>query len=84
MEDILNNKFGTYVRSEKYEAETKIERRILFFIRNYEYDNNTLANEISKEFDLTLDQAMIEIISTRTKYPNVKKSRKILERIPKP
>jgi len=82
-------KYGTYLRYKRigdYENKTKIERQILFFIRNYEYNDQSLSNEISKEFNLTLEQAMIEINLTKEKYPNVRKSRRVLrkmENIPK-
>lgn len=83
-EDDTKSKFGTYLRFKRiseYENKTKIEHRILFFIRNYEYNDQSLANEISKEFNLTLEQAIIEINLTREKYPNVKKSRKVLKKL---
>lgn len=83
-EDDIKSKFGTYLRFKRisdYENKTKIEHRILFFIRNYEYNDQSLANEISKEFNLTLEQAIIEINLTREKYPNVKKSRKVLKKL---
>ena len=83
-DDEERSKFGTYLRYKRiseYENKTKIEHRILFFLRNYEYNDQSLANEISKEFNLTLEQSMLEITFTREKYPNVKKSRKILKKL---
>jgi hypothetical protein len=55
-------------------------------MRNYEYDDQSLANEISKEFNITEEQAFEEIELVRETYPNLKKSRRILkkmENIPK-
>ena len=78
------SKFGTYLRYKrvsKYENKTKIEHRIIFFMRNYEYDDQSLANEISKEFNITEEQAFGEIEATREKYPNLKKSRKVLKKL---
>jgi hypothetical protein len=78
------SKFGTYLRYKrvsKYENKTKIEHRIIFFMRNYEYDDQSLANEISKEFNITEEQAFEEIESVHDKYPNLKKSRKILKKL---
>ncbi len=78
------SKFGTYLRYKrvsKYENKTKIEHRIIFFMRNYEYDDQSLANEISKEFNITEEQAITEIELVRDKYPNLKKSRKILKKL---
>ncbi|AGF85236.1 hypothetical protein QJ854_gp546 [Moumouvirus goulette] len=78
------SKFGTYLRYKrvsKYENRTKIEHRIIFFMRNYEYNDQSLANEISKEFNITEEQAIQEIISVREKYPSIKKSRRILKKL---
>jgi hypothetical protein len=78
------SKFGTYLRYKrvsKYENKTKIEHRIIFFMRNYEYDDQSLANEISKEFNITEEQAFEEIESVREKYPNIKKSRRVLKKL---
>lgn len=78
------SKFGTYLRYKrvsKYENKTKIEHRIIFFMRNYEYDDHSLANEIGKEFNITEEQAFEEIKSVRDKYPNLKKSRKVLKKL---
>ncbi len=78
------SKFGTYLRYKrvsKYENKTKIEHRIIFFMRNYEYDDQSLANEISKEFNITEEQAFEEIEGVRDKYPNLKKSRRVLKKL---
>ena len=82
--DVTSSKFGTYVRYKrvsKYENQVKIEQRILYFMRNYEYTNQTLANEISKQFNITIDHAMDSILKTQNKHPNLKKSRKILKKL---
>ena len=78
------SKFGTYLRYKrvsKYENKTKIEHRIIFFMRNYEYDDQSLSNEIGKEFNITNEQAFEEIKAVREKYPNLKKSRKVLKKL---
>ena len=78
------SKFGTYLRYKrvsKYENRTKIERRIVHFMRNYEYDSASLANEIGKEFNITDEQAEEEIRLVQEKLPNIKKSRKILKKL---
>lgn len=78
------SKFGTYLRYRrvsKYENKTKIEHRIIFFMRNYEYDDRSLSNEISKEFNITEEQALMEIVNVRDKYPNIKKSRRVLKKL---
>lgn len=78
------SKFGTYLRYKrvsKYENRTKIEHRIIFFMRNYEYNDQSLADEISKEFNITEEQAITEIQNVRDKFPNIKKSRKVLKKL---
>ena len=77
-------KFGTYLRYKrvsKYENQARIEQRILYFMRNYDYNEQTLSNEISKQFNITLERALEEIERVKNKYPNVKKSRKILKKL---
>jgi hypothetical protein len=78
------SKFGTYLRYKrvsKYENQARIEQRILYFMRNYDYTDQSLANEISKQFNITLDRAIEEIDRVRNKYPNIKKSRKVLKKL---
>lgn len=78
------SKFGSYLRYKrvsKYDNKSKIERRIMSFMKNYEYDDQSLTNEISKEFNITEEQAFEEIESVRNKYPNLKKSRKVLKKM---
>ena len=50
-------------------------------MRNYEYNDQSLANEISKQFNITLEKAIFEIERVRKKYPKIKRSRKILKRL---
>jgi hypothetical protein len=82
-------KFGTYLRYKrvsKYENQARIEQRIIYFLRNYEVTEQLLTNEISKQFNITLEKAIDEYKRVKQKYPNLKKSRKILkkmENIPK-
>lgn len=77
------SKFGTYFRYKrigKYENKTRIENRIFFFMRNYEYDDASLSLVISKEFNITEEQAYEEIKSVREKHPNVKRFRRNLKK----
>jgi len=82
-------KFGTYLRFKrvsKYENETKIEQRILYLMRNYDYSEQTLTLEIAKQFNITEQKSSEFIKNIIAKYPRLKKSRKILkslETIPK-
>jgi len=78
------SKYGTYLRYKrisKYENKSKVEHRIIFFMRNYEYNDQLLASEISKEFNITEKQAFQEIEMVRVKHPYIKKSRKVLKKL---
>ena len=79
-----NSKFGTYVRYKrvsKYENQARLEQRIMYFIRNYEFTDQALANEISKQFNITEERAYEEVERVRIRYPNLKKSRKVLKKL---
>lgn len=78
------SKFGTYLRYKrvsKYENQARIEQRIMYFMRNYEYQEQLLANEISKQFNITEERAKEEIEKVKNRYPNIKKSRKVLKKL---
>lgn len=83
------SKYGTYLRYKrisKYENAARIEHRILYFMRNYEYTDATLASEISRQFNFTEKRAAEELEKIKLKYPALKKSRivpKKLSDIPK-
>lgn len=79
-----SSKFGTYLRFKrvsKYENQSRLEQRIIYFMRNYEITDNTLASEISRQFNITEEYAAEEIIKIRQKFPNMRKSRKILKKL---
>lgn len=78
------SKFGTYLRYKrvsKYENQTRIEQRIMYFIRNFEFTEKALANEISKQFNITEEKALEEYEKVKQRYPNIKKSRKVLKKL---
>lgn len=78
------SKYGTYLRYKrvmKYENQSRIEQRILYFMRNYDYNDQSLANEISKQFNMTTERAFEEIEKVRTRVPNIKRSRKVLKKL---
>lgn len=78
------SKFGTYLRYKrvsKYENQQRLEQRIMYFMRNYEYSDQSLANEISKQFNITEERAIDEIEKVRQRYPNIKRSRKFLKKL---
>lgn len=81
---IEKSKFGTYLRYKrvsKYENQQRLEQRIMYFLRNYEYNDQSLSNEISKQFNITEERAMEEIDKVRMRYPNIKLSRKFLKKL---
>ncbi len=78
------SKFGTYLRYKrvsKYENEAKIEHRIIYFMKNYEYTDVSLIKEIAKQFNITEKQSAEKIENVKKKYPVIKKSRKVLKRL---
>lgn len=82
-EDEQKSKFGTYLRYKrisKYENPMKIEQRIIYFIRNYEYSEQTIINEISKQFNITLDNAEEQLRKTIQKWPKLRKARRDLKK----
>ena len=51
-------------------------------MRNYEFTSKELIDEITKQFNVTLEVAIKEIEFVKTKYGNaIKKSRKILKKL---
>ena len=78
----ITSKYGTYLRYkriDKFDNETKIEFKIINFMKNYEYTNKSLAETISKIFNITIEIANRKIEEVQKKYPFIKKSRKILK-----
>lgn len=78
------SKFGTYLRYKrvsKYENQARIEQRIMYFIRNFEFTEKSLTNEISKQFNITEEKALEEYEKVKQRYPNIKKSRKVLKKL---
>jgi len=78
------SKFGTYLRYKKitkYENQSRLEQRIIFFMRNYEFQDNKLASELAKQFNITEEKAYEELIRVKAKYSNLKKSRKVLKKL---
>lgn len=77
------SKYGTYLRYKRisnYENEINIEKRILYFLKNYESNEKQLNIEISKLFNINEKQAYDNINRVIQKYPNLKKSRNILKK----
>lgn len=77
-------KFGTYLRYKlvsKYENQAKIEQRIFYIMKNYEFTEHSLINEISQEFNLTEKKALEYISNVKLKNPTIRKSRLVLKKI---
>ena len=78
----MNNnksKYGSYLRYKrvsKFENQSRIEQRILSYLKNFDFDENVLSDEISKQFNITTEKAKEEIIKVKTKFPNISKSKK--------
>jgi hypothetical protein len=80
--DEKKSKYGTYLRYKrisKYENRNKIERMILYFMKNYEYTKFSLVDVISKQFNITEERAMEEIDLVNKRYPIIKKTRRVLK-----
>ena len=78
------SKYGTYLRYKrisKYDNQTKIENRIIYIMKHYEFTEVELINEVAKQFNITKNKAEDEVINIRKKYPIIKKSSKILRNI---
>jgi hypothetical protein len=78
------SKYGTYLRYKRisgFDNESKIENRIIYFLRNYEFIPKLLAVEIAKQFNITDKDALLKIEEVVKKYPMLKKSRKILKKL---
>ena len=77
------SKYGTYLRYKKiskYDNDINIEKKILYFLRNYESNDKLLILEIAKQFNITEKIATDKIKYVVNKYPNLKKSRNILHK----
>lgn len=77
------SKYGTYLRFKRvsnYENESRIENRIVYFLRNYEHNDTLLSLEIAKQFNITEKQALDKIKLAMDRFPNLKYSRKILKK----
>ena len=88
--EIEFSKYGTYLRYKRisnYENKTRMHLRMLYFMRNYEISDKELINEVSKQFNITMQDAATELDIVRTKYGKVlskiKRNLKKLKAMPK-
>jgi len=73
------SKYGSYLRYKrvsKFDNTVKIEQRILSYMRNFDFEDDILAEEISKQFNITNERALEEIKKVRDKFPNLGKVKK--------
>jgi hypothetical protein len=76
-------KYGTYLRYKRvsnYESERSVEKRILYFLRNFEFDEKKIIKEISNSFNITEKIAEQKIKEIRDKFPYLKKSGRVLRK----
>lgn len=77
------SKFGTYLRYKRisnYENSAKIEQRIYYYMRNYEFTEKSIIDEICKQFNITQESAEEHLRRTMQKYSHIKKARKELKK----
>jgi hypothetical protein len=86
----VKSKYGSYLRYKrvsKFENQAKIEYKILSYMKNYDFEDDILAEEISKQFNITSEKAKEEITRVRSKFPaiskNIKSTLKVTEELPK-
>ena len=84
------SKYGSYLRYKrvsKFENQAKIEHKILSYLKNYDFEDDVLSEEISKQFNITIEKSKEEINRVRNKFPNIIKNNKNLlklsEELPK-
>ena len=73
----VKSKYGSYLRYKrvsKFDNQAKIEHKILSYMKNYDFEDDILAEEISKQFNITNDKAKEEIIRVRSKFPSIAKN----------
>jgi hypothetical protein len=79
------SKYGTYMRYKRvsnYENRKKIHLRIIYFMRNFSFSDKELEDEISKQFNLTIEVAREEINFVKEKYGSmIAKARRILKKM---
>jgi hypothetical protein len=76
-------KYGTYLRYKRvsnYESDKSLEKRILYFLRNFEFDEKKMIHEISNSFNITEKNAELKIKEIRDKFPYLKKAGRVLRK----
>jgi hypothetical protein len=73
------SKYGSYLRYKrvsKFNNQNKIEQRILSYMRNFNLDDDSLIDVISKQFNITTEKAKDDILKVRSLFGNISKGRK--------
>ncbi len=76
------SKFGTYLRYKRisnYYNKLRMERQLIYILRNYEFTDKELANELSKQYNISVESALQELNSVKEKNQNLKKARSVLK-----
>jgi hypothetical protein len=75
----FKSKWGTYLRFKrvnKFENDLKIEQKILSYIKNFDFEDDILAEQISKQFNITNEKSNELIESVRNKFSSLIKTKK--------
>ena len=77
------SKYGTYLRYKRidnYDTEQRIELKIIYFLKNFEFNVNSLAVELSKQYNITEKEALEKINEVKSKF-NIRRIRKVLKKL---
>jgi hypothetical protein len=78
------SKYGTYLRYKrinKYESRNRIHMKILYLIKNFEFTDKELLEEVSKQFNITIENSAKEIDYVRDKFKKSLNKMKKLKKI---
>lgn len=79
------HKYGTFLRYKRktnYDDTINIIKRIIYIMKNYEYNREILIKEICNQFNISEEKAIIEIDKVNTVFKDkIKKRRKIYKKI---
>lgn len=71
--------YSKYKRISNYDLMSRIEKAIIFYIRNTHFTESELTDTIARHFSITTKFAQQILSRTRSKYPKLKQSRKNLK-----
>lgn len=77
-------KFGTYLkykRIPRYDNTINLEKKIFSYLKNYDISEDTLIDQISKQFNITSDAAKLEIEKVKNKLGEIEKTPRKLKTI---